>query len=140
MRALPTSCACGKGTNEKGSRLTQFEFGALVERWVAAFGCLPPEDAKCDVNPVTPIAHATEPVPEPDTKLSPKEVVRLTGISLATIKRMVIDGRFPPPYRPSPRRICWPAREVYALLEQIGGARYLNGRDALDRRTGRSGP
>jgi predicted DNA-binding transcriptional regulator AlpA len=53
-----------------------------------------------------------------------KEVVRLTGLSLSTLKRMAIDCRFAAPHRLSPRRIGWPARAVTAWLETVDGARH----------------
>jgi predicted DNA-binding transcriptional regulator AlpA len=64
----------------------------------------------------------TQPVPEPlkpDTMVGIKEVTRRTGISESTIKRMMLDGRFPKPMRPSPRRIAWSGRDIDAFVRQL---------------------
>ena len=34
------------GKNEHGRKLSQFEFGSLVERWCQVFGALPPDDGE----------------------------------------------------------------------------------------------
>ena len=82
------------------------------------FGQLPPDD---DAEPEAP---APEPeLPADDTMLSTRDVVRQTGVSDSTIKRMVLDGRFPKPMRLSPRRIGWPARDVRLWLERLDGSR-----------------
>ena len=108
---------------ESGKKLSDFEFQALVERWLAVFGDWPPFDE--DDGSTEPAPTTSDPeLPQDDTMLPPKEVVRLLGISLSTLKRMIADGRFPQPIRPSARRIGWPAREVKALLDQLDGARH----------------
>ena len=107
---------------ESGKKLSDFEFQALVERWLAVFGDWPPFDED-DGSTEQPAPTTPEPELQDDTMLPPKEVVRLLGISLSTLKRMMADGRFPQPLRPSARRIGWPAREVKALLDQLDGAR-----------------
>jgi predicted DNA-binding transcriptional regulator AlpA len=88
------------GTNDKGQRLSQFEFAALCERWIEIFNDLPPDNDTGDDATDFP----TQPLPcpeveplQPDTLVSIKEVSRRTGISASTIKRMVLDGRFPKP-------------------------------------------
>jgi prophage regulatory protein len=48
-----------------------------------------------------------------------KEVERRTGISVSTIKRMVKDGRFPKPMRPSTRRIAWLGSDIDELVRQL---------------------
>ena len=110
------------GTNEHGRKLSQFEFGALIERWCELFGTLPPDDGEEPANVQSP-PTANEPEPEDDTMLPMREVVRLTGLSDSTIKRMVLDGRFPPPMRLSPRRIGWLARDVKAWIRQLDDQR-----------------
>jgi prophage regulatory protein len=104
-------------TNEKGQKLSLFEFRALCSAWLQTFGCLPPgHEAGEDPSSAD---QAPEPEPADDTMLGVKEVVRLTDISISTIKRMVIDGRFPKPMHLSPRRIGWLAREVKAWLRNL---------------------
>ena len=109
-------------TNEKGRKLTQFEFEALIERWLELFGRYPPNGEELN-GPVPEQPSTTEPMPEDDTMLRIGEVVRLTGISGSTMNRMVLDGRFPKPMRLSPRRIGWPAREVKAWKRQLDDQR-----------------
>jgi hypothetical protein len=70
------------GRNLHGLLLSRFETQALVERWCAVFGQLPPDD---DAEPE---------LPDDTTMLRAKEVARLTGLSLSTLKRKVISGEF----------------------------------------------
>lgn len=109
------------GKTIQGRVLSQFETQALAEAWCRVFDELPP-DCSEDGEPDPPPEPEPE-LPADDTMLSAKDVVRLTGVSLATVKRMVIDGRFPVPLRPTPRRIGWPARDVRLWLEGLDGAR-----------------
>jgi predicted DNA-binding transcriptional regulator AlpA len=44
-------------------------------------------------------------------------------VSDSTVKRMVVDGRFPKPMRISARRIGWPARDVKAWIRQLDDQR-----------------
>ena len=111
------------GKNEQGRKLSQFEFAALCERWIEVFRCLPPEDDEAPNGVAGAQTTSPEPDPDDDTMLRLIDVVRLTGISSSTIKRMVIDKRFPPPMRLSPRRIGWPAREVKSWLRQLDDQR-----------------
>jgi predicted DNA-binding transcriptional regulator AlpA len=111
------------GKNEQGRKLSNFEFAGLVERWCELFGALPPDDAEELNGFASDQTPPQEPEPEDDTMLRMGEVVRLTGISGSTIKRMVIDGRFPKPTRLSPRRIGWQARDVKAWLRQLDDQR-----------------
>lgn len=110
------------GKNEHGRNLSQFEFAGLVERWCELFGALPPDDDAPEPNG-TATLPPSEPEHDDDTMLRMVEVVRLTGISDSTIKRMVIDGRFPKPMRLSPRRIGWQAREVKVWIRQLDDQR-----------------
>jgi prophage regulatory protein len=107
------------GRNEKGHKLSNSEFAGLVERWCELFGTLPPDDDAPDESS----GHAPVPRPQDDTMLRIGEVVRVTGLSASTIKRMVLDGRFPKPMRLSPRRIGWPAAEVKAWVRQLDDQR-----------------
>ena len=108
------------GTNEKGKPLSKFELAALAERWCAIFGCLPPlDDADPAVTPSLP-----EPGPADDTVLSPKETARLAGVSLSTLKRRVVDGKFPRPRQISSRRTGWPAREVKEWADRLDEQRH----------------
>jgi prophage regulatory protein len=110
------------GKRLDGKPLSQFETQALAERWCAVFGELPPDDDDADDALQEPNAPEPE-LPADDTMLRAKDVVRLTGLSLSTLKRMVLDGRFAKPMRLSPRRIGWPARDVKAWLDGLDGAR-----------------
>jgi prophage regulatory protein len=106
------------GTNEKGQPLSQFEFEALVERWCAVFGELPPMGEPPD-DPAT-----TDLVPADDAMLRMRDVVRITGLSKSTIKRWVSDpaNDFPKPVKLSARRVGWRADQVKAWRERIEGA------------------
>ena len=109
-----------RGTNEKGQPLNQFEFAALCTCWIETFGTLPPDrDGDADQDAASqPTQPALEPL-EPDTLVDIQEVARRTGISVSTIKRMVQDGRFPKPMRPSERRIAWSGRDIDAFVQQL---------------------
>ena len=111
------------GKNEDGRKLNQFEFEALVERWCELFRALPPDDEETLDGMASTQPDVSEPEPEDDTMLRVRYVVCLTGISGSTIKRMVLDGRFPKPMRLSPRRIGWPARDVKAWIRQLDDQR-----------------
>ena len=109
------------GNNLKGRPLSQWECQALVEAWCAVFRELPPHEPADDCPQAE---QPTEPsFPADDTMLRTKDVLRLTGLSLSTLKRMVVDGRFAKPMRLSPRRIGWPARDVKAWLSAAEDAR-----------------
>jgi prophage regulatory protein len=105
-----------------GKRLNSWEFGCLIEAWCERFGALPSD---------APVANAValtedekpEPLPADDTMLRIGEVVRLTGISVSSIKRMVDDGRFPRPMRIGIRAKGWPARDVRHFIEALNEQR-----------------
>lgn len=104
------------GKNMDGRRLTKYEFGCLIERWVEVFGDVPATDGDA-----SQAADETKPEPMPadDTMLRVPDVVRLTGISHTTIKRMQADGRLPKAMRLGERAKGWPAREIKAWIEQL---------------------
>ena len=110
------------GKTLQGRPLSPFEVQALAEKWLAVFGELPP-DCSEDSEPDPPPEPETE-LPADDTMLRARDVVRITGLSLATLKRKVIAGDFPKPMRLSPRRIGWPARDVKHWLDGLDGARH----------------
>ena len=112
------------GKSLKGKPLTQWETQALVEAWCRVFNAFPPNDDAAECSSPLQRSKPTEAVPADDTMLRAKDVVRLTGLSLSTLKRMALDGRFAKPMRLSPHRIGWPAREVRAWLETVEGARH----------------
>ena len=109
------------GKNRKGKPLTQWETQALVEAWCGVFGELPRDEPSAD-DAFEPSAPTPE-LPADDTMLRTKDVLRLMGVSLSTLKRMVTEGRFPKPLRLSPRRRGWPARDVTAWLDAAEDAR-----------------
>lgn len=101
--------------NPDGRRLTKYEFGCLIERWAEVFGDVPATDGASQDDG----ERSTEPMPADDTMLRVPDVVRLTGISHTTIKRMQADGRFPKAMRLGERAKGWPAREVKAWIERL---------------------
>lgn len=114
------------GLNLAGKKLSAFELGALIEQWCKVFGSLPPDDEDLDAmaadgEPVE--SPSAEPLPADDTMLDMKAVIRVTGLSKSTVKRMVLEGRFPKPVRLSVRRLGWPAREVKAWLNALNDQR-----------------
>ena len=107
--------------NLAGKPLSLWEGQALVEAWCRVFGELPPNDDDADI--AEPAQRPETELPADDTMLRANDVVRLTGLSLSTLKRMVLAGRFPKPMHLSPRRIGWPTRDVKAWLDAAEGAR-----------------
>jgi prophage regulatory protein len=63
-------------------------------------------------------------MPADDTMLGINEVVRLTGVSKATINRHVQTGTFPKPFKISARRNGYLAREVKEWLERLDEQRH----------------
>jgi prophage regulatory protein len=112
------------GRNERGHKLSQFEFAALVERWFELFRAYPLSEDSAAPPTGSTIAEPEVPRSQNDDMLSPSEVVRLTGLSKSTIKRRVADGRFPKPLKLSPRRIGWQAIEVKAWIKRLDDQRY----------------
>lgn len=55
--------------------------------------------------------------------IPPKEVVRVTGLSRATLGRLTAEGRFPAPIRLTPRRMAYNSAEVQDWVQ----ARLTNG-------------
>jgi prophage regulatory protein len=107
------------GKNTNGKKLTDREFGCLVERWVEAFGGLPPFDAdEGESGEAVTLAKLPD-LPPDDTVVRPVEVVRLTGLSKSTINRMVSAGTFPPPLRIGERARGWLARDLKAWRELL---------------------
>jgi predicted DNA-binding transcriptional regulator AlpA len=110
--------------NERGQKLSQFEFTSLVERWLELFGAYPPiEDGNAPDENASPVTTKHEPEPQDDTMLSPRDVARLAGISIRTIDRMVRRGTFPKPMHLSTRRIGWQAHEVKAWINRLDDQR-----------------
>ena len=81
--------------NPEGKTLDRFEFGALVEAWLRVFGEFPPFDDDDSADQSQAPAAPEPELPLDDTMLKAKDVVRITGVSLATLKRMVLDGGLP---------------------------------------------
>lgn len=106
------------GVNDDGKKLTKFEGMALMEHWAALTGKSLP-DTGSGTTPATPPPAAPQtPEPADDTMLRVGEVLRLTSLSLSTLKRHVADGLFPKPVKLSPRRNGWKAGVVKAWLAE----------------------
>ncbi|MFT3732843.1 MAG: AlpA family phage regulatory protein [Hyphomicrobium sp.] len=106
------------GKSTSGKKLTDREFGCLVERWVQVFDAFPPSNDEADVSEAVPLAKLPE-LPPDDTVVRPVEVVRLTGLSKSTINRMVSAGTFPPPLRIGERARGWLSRDLKAWRELL---------------------
>lgn len=106
---------------------------ALDEAWFTAFGeqlCQPVGDDE-DGSTTTRERTVVEPVPldqhpmlavADDAMLRPRDVQRLFGYSRSTLKRHMINGKFPAPQSTAPgqRFIGWPARQLKAWLASQG--------------------
>lgn len=103
------------GRKLDGKRMTKREYGCFVERWCEVFGDLPPSGNRVEAA----VQPAIEPMPAYDTMLRMPDIERLTGLSKATIKRMVHDGRFPKPMRVGLRAKGWLARDVRTFIETL---------------------
>ena len=105
---------------QSNRRLTSEDLAAFAEAWWHAFG-----ENLCKAGSVSgrknDAGQTSEPpeLPPDETILSPADVVKLTGISLSTIKREVTRGRLAPSLHLSPRRIGWYARDIRAWQERI---------------------
>ena len=53
-----------------------------------------------------------------------KEGCRLVGVGKSMVYRMIQEGRFPAPYRPSPGAARWSEGEVIAWIASIKGGRH----------------
>ena len=73
-------------TNERGKRLTKFEAEALAYALTEAFGCVP--------GAVKGEKAENKTLPPDDTMLPMSEVIRLTGVSESSIKRLIEKGLF----------------------------------------------
>jgi prophage regulatory protein len=51
-----------------------------------------------------------------------KDVLKLVGISRATLYRYTNEGRFPAPVKIGPRRIVWRASDLNSWFAQLGNA------------------
>ena len=98
-----------------GRKLNDWEFACFVEAWVKCFGDLP---ADAVTEPKQPRADAPA-IPADDTMLRMPDLLRLTGLSISTVKRMVQDGRFPKPVRLGVRAKGWPASDVRAFMKML---------------------
>jgi prophage regulatory protein len=97
-------------TNERGKRLTKLEAEALACALTSAFGCVP--------GAVAGEKAESKSLPPDDSMLRMSEVIRLTGISESSIKRLIEAGLFPKPIKLMPRRNGWQARDVKKWLDE----------------------
>ena len=105
-----------KGVWLDGQSFTHPQVDAIVSAWLRRFGCLPPSIEDDGSEPEATSAADAAPEPADDAMLDMHDIVRMTGISESTVKRMISDGRFPKPIKLSIRRIGWPARQVKAWI------------------------
>jgi prophage regulatory protein len=122
--------------SRNGQRLSKFEVQALAERWAELFGCVPPDlsNGTPSAQPAAP-SPATPPVPADDTMLPFRDVIRRTGLSKSTIKRMVANGKFPRWTKLSVRRVGWKVSAGKAwLAERDAASIYMSSRGADRRR------
>jgi len=56
------------------------------------------------------------PRPHPDKMIPISAVAQWLGVGRSTVRRWVSLGRFPPPYRLSPRRLVWRVGDVQTWL------------------------
>ena len=108
-------------------RLSIAELEALDEAWFERFGeLLILSDSGTVDRPPEPKAP-TQPEPTGDPALNTREVLRMTGLSLSTLKRRVLGKTFPEPRRPSQRRINWPYSDVKRWLDELDAIRRKRG-------------
>jgi predicted DNA-binding transcriptional regulator AlpA len=89
--------------------LSPEEMEALDEAWFHTFGVLL----------VLPVCHPVEVRAPGDAILSVEQVLRMTNLSLTSLKRRVLYGSFPKLHRSSPSRIGWRACDVAAWLHEL---------------------
>ena len=49
----------------------------------------------------------------------PRDVARMLDVSISTILRWIHEGRLPPPLRPGPRTLRWPAEVIHAAINEM---------------------
>ena len=59
--------------------------------------------------------------PDPEKPLSYKDVAKLIGVSLPTVKRMVGDGRLPKPSKVGQRRVVFRRSDVQLAIARLAG-------------------
>ena len=105
------------GRNGRGKPLNDADIQALIKRWrkvplpgtpdPEALGCLDRSngsDATVDRAPLT----ANDSLPDPEAMLGISDVLKATGLSRSSIDRMVKNGRFPKPLKPTGSHRKWP--------------------------------
>ena len=83
---------------------------AIDEAWFHTFGVLL-------------VLQDCESVEARETVLGVEQVLRMSNLSLTSLKRHMLDGKFPRPHRSSPDRIGWRPGDVSAWLHQRGSKR-----------------
>jgi prophage regulatory protein len=58
-------------------------------------------------------------VDRPDRFLKLDEVKRRVGLGKTMIYRLILEGRFPAPYKPSPFASRWSDREIVAWIDDV---------------------
>ena len=87
------------------TRLSPEHLAAVDEAWFHTFGVLL-------------VLQDCESVGVRETVLGVEQVLRMSNLSLTSLKRHVLDGTFPKPHRWSPDRIGWRPGDVSAWLHQ----------------------
>src|SRR4030095_5429154 len=80
---------------------------AIDEAWFHTFGVLL-------------VLQDCESVEARETVLVVEQVLRMSNLSLTSLKRHMLDGKFPRPHRSSPDQIGWRPSDVSAWLHQRG--------------------
>lgn len=138
--SIPGLIALAKD-GDRFCRLTSGQVESFDEQWTAAFGF----SLFREVDPTAPQTendghgemhhgassngvasthgHGPAPadlLPADDTMIAANEVCRMMGVHKATLRRMVDEGRFSAPHRPTERIRVWPARVVKEWLAEHG--------------------
>jgi predicted DNA-binding transcriptional regulator AlpA len=112
---------------ESPRRLKPEELEALDGAWLKMFGEPLCQSAGERTGDGSAPVQAAEPEPEPadvDANVPGwKAAAHIAGVSVATLRRMVLDGRFPEPRRVSERRVGWPVGEVRAWRDRLDANR-----------------